>query len=422
MGRENFIKDALHKPTDYVAYHVGRELAELHPDKAILAGETGYFDLEGFVRAEECSVVHETSIFNHIKTDWYGPDTPPKQSIQNSWLNVLWRGQLLDVVFITYTRSCYPSRHHWIVADNKEIAEGFFKEVCVWASEVRSEVLVFEDGDWTKNEELFKAIKIATFENLILQATLKQEIQEDFAQFFRSREVYERHGIPWKRGVVFIGPPGNGKTHTLKALVNQLKQPCLYVKSFKSEYATDHENMRQVFARARITTPCLLVMEDLDSMIDDNSRAFFLNELDGFETNAGIVVLATTNHPDKLDAAILDRPSRFDRKYHFNLPTAAERQAYIANWSVQLKEELRFSEVAVSQLVRQTEGFSFAYMKELFLSSMMQWVSYRKASMDEVIFAQAVQLRQQMKASEQPAAVETTKPRLFDFLSKKRGG
>lgn len=192
------------------------------------------------------------------------------------------------------------------------------------------------------------------------------------------------------------------------------------MKSFKSEYATDHENMRQVFARARITTPCLLVMEDLDSMIDDRSRAFFLNELDGFETNAGIVVLATTNHPDRLDPAILDRPSRFDRKYYFNLPAAAERLAYIANWSGMLKEELRFSEASVSHLVGQTEGFSFAYMKELFLSSMMQWVSYRGASMDEVICAQAVQLRQQMKATELTVAPQPAKPRLFGFLSNKR--
>lgn len=194
MGRENFIRDALNQPNDYVAYHVGRALAELHPDKAILEGETGYFDLEGFVRAEECSVVHETSLFNHIKTDWYGPDIPPKQSIQNSWLNVLWRGQLLDVVFITYARGCYPSRHHWIVADSKEIAEGFFKQVCVWASEVRSEVLVFEDGEWTKNEELFKAIKTATFDNLILQATLKQEIQGDFAHF-SAREKFMKDTV-----------------------------------------------------------------------------------------------------------------------------------------------------------------------------------------------------------------------------------
>src|ERR1044071_7775143 len=108
MGIEDFIKDALYKPNDYVAYHVGRELAELHPGKAVLEGETGDFDLEAFVRAEKSHAAHETSIFNHIKTNWEGPKKAPKQAAQNSWLTVLWRGQLLDVVLVTYTHGCYP--------------------------------------------------------------------------------------------------------------------------------------------------------------------------------------------------------------------------------------------------------------------------------------------------------------------------
>ena len=399
MGIENFITDALYKPTDYIAYHVGRELAELHPGKGIIEGETGYFDLEAFVRAEKCSVVNESSIFNHLKTEWRGPGKELKEVVENSWLNVLWRSQLLDVVLLTYTQDCYTSRHQWIVAENKQLAAAFFNEVCEWSSEVRSEVLVFQDGDWTKNQELFDAIKCATFDNLVLRDALKQDIQNDFAQFFRSRDVYERYGIPWKRGVLFIGPPGNGKTHTLKALINQLGQPCLYVKSFKSEYGTDEGNMRFVFTRARMTTPCLLVLEDLDAMIDDQSRSFFLNELDGFQTNAGVVVLATTNHPDRLDPAILDRPSRFDRKYYFHLPAEAERLAYIAVWNRELQSELQLTEAGAAEVVKQTEGFSFAYMKELFLSSMMHWIATESVPMDKIVRGQAVQLREQMSAS-----------------------
>jgi len=405
MGIENFITDALYKPNDYIAYHVGRELAELYPRKAIIGGETGYFDLEAFARAEKCFIVHETSLFNHIKTDWAGPQKDPRRSIQNSWLNVLWKGNPLDVILITYSQGCYPSRHHWVVADSKELAEAFFAEVCEWSSEVRSEVLVFQEGEWSKNKELFQEIKSACFENLILGGNLKEEIQSDFSQFFVSREVYEQYRIPWKRGVLFIGPPGNGKTHTVKALVNQLAKPCLYVKSFKSEYATDQENMRIVFARARMTTPCIVVLEDLDSMIDDKSRAFFLNELDGFETNTGVVVLATTNHPERLDPAILNRPSRFDRKYYFNLPTAAERSRYVAVWNRQLQPELRVSEDGATHIVQQTEGFSFAYLKELFLSSTMQWMAAdRNVLMDQIIVSQVAQLREQMTAGETPVS------------------
>lgn len=397
MGIENFIKDALHNPNDYVAYHIGRELAELHPGKGIIEGDTGSFDLEAFARAEKCSIVHETSLFNHIKTEWMGFGKRPRRSIENSWINVLWKGHLLDVVFVKFTRGCYPQRHQWIVADDRKLAEEFFVAVCDWSSEVRSEVLIFHDGEWAKNKELYESIKSTTFDNLILRAGLKEEIQNDFAQFFASREMYGRHGIPWKRGVLFIGPPGNGKTHTVKALVNQLGQPCLYVKTFKCEYESEQESMRRVFARARAITPCLLVFEDLDSMIDDKSRSFFLNELDGFEANTGVVVVATTNHPEKLDSAILDRPSRFDRKYKFELPGPSERVEYMRVWNSQLQPELRISSAATNKLVSITEGFSFAYLKELYLSSMMRWMTTGGGQpMDNLIVDQAMRLKTQI--------------------------
>jgi len=261
---------------------------------------------------------------------------------------------------------------------------------------VRAEIVVYQDGYFQKNKELFKSIKSATFDNLILPESLKLEIQTDFEQFFSSRDVYDQYGIPWKRGALFIGPPGNGKTHTIKALINKLGKPCIYVRSFKADYGTEQENMAEVFKRARMTTPCLVVLEDLDSMIDDKNRAFFLNELDGFETNTGVVVLATTNHPEKLDTAILDRPSRFDRKYHFNLPSESERLAYVDSWSARLKTELRLSAKGKDDVVRQTDGFSFAYMKELFVASMVQWMSSGgKTTMDEIIMAQVRMLRSQ---------------------------
>jgi AAA+ superfamily predicted ATPase len=406
MGIENFIKDALYKPNDYIAYHVGRELAELHPGKVIIAGQTEYFDLQAFVRAGKCSIVHETSVFNQLETEWTGQGKEPKREIVNSWLNVLWQGELLDVVLLTFAEDRYRSRHHWIVAETCGLAEGFFADVCQWSTEVRGEVLVFRDGEWVKSRELYHAIKTATFDNLVLRDRLKQEIQNDFSRFFVAREVYEKYGIPWKRGVLFIGPPGNGKTHTVKALINQLGKPCLYVKGFKSEYETDQENMRLVFARARMNPPCLLILEDLDSLIDDKSRAFLLNELDGFELNTGVVVLATTNHPDRLDPAILDRPSRFDRKYYFQLPGEAERAEYVAAWHQDLQAELQLSETARGELVRQTEGFSFAYLKELFVSSMMHWMSAKEdTSMEEVMLAQSRQLRSQMNNGAEPGAV-----------------
>src|SRR5205085_9034892 len=196
----------------------------------------------------------------------------------------------------------------------------FLEAVCNWNMEVRGEVLVFDQGCWYKDEKLFQAIKDATFDNLILRGSLKQDIRGDLEQFFASRATYESYGVPWKRGILFVGTPGNGKTHAVKALINAMGQPCLYVKSFKYEYSTDEENISKVFEQARKSAPCILVLEDLDSLVTPRNRSFFLNELDGFAANIGIVTLATTNHPERLDPSILDRPSRFDRKYPFDLP------------------------------------------------------------------------------------------------------
>lgn len=401
MGIENFIRDALHQPNDYVSYHVSRELAELHPGKKILEGRNWEFDLDAFVRAGKCSVIEQKSVFHHATALWEKARRKPKRYIENAWLNVLWRGELLDVVLVTWSDSCRRIRHHWIVADSEKLAEDFLDAVCEWSCEVRGEILVYQHGYFERDKELFDAIKSATFDNLILRDSLKQEIQSDFTHFFNAREMYERYGIPWRRGSLFIGPPGNGKTHTVKALINFLERPCLYVRSFAG-YGDDEDdlaqNMAEVFRRARMA-PTIVVLEDLDSMITDKSRAFFLNELDGFRVNTGVVVLATTNHPEKLDTAILDRPSRFDRKYYFELPGEKERRAYIRHWNGDLQPELRVSERAAEKVVNETAGFSFAYLKELFVASMAQWMSTSgKTSMDEVIIAQAKSLCAQMNS------------------------
>lgn len=405
MGIENFISTALSHPSDYVSYYVSRELAELYPDKAIIEGETCSFDLEAYVRAKLCEMVKECAVFNQVTTGWCGPGKKLWHEAENAWFNVFWQGHFIDVIFITWTDDGCKSRHHWIVAETKEVAENFFRAVCEWCSEVRGEILVFDQGEWSKNEELFEAIKAASFDNLILPRSLKEEIRTDLQNFFVSREVYEKYGIPWKRGVLLIGPPGNGKTHTVKALINQLRQPCLYVKSFKQQYGTEQEAMRRVFQRARQTTPCLVVLEDIDSLIDGKNRSFFLNELDGFAVNTGVVVLATTNHPERLDPAILDRPSRFDRKYYFELPAPEERLAYASAWNGNLQQEMQVANGVMAEVVAQTEGFSFAYMKELFLSSMMQWMAAPEPkNMEATIIERATILRGQMNSTVEEAA------------------
>ena len=176
-----------------------------------------------------------------------------------------------------------------------------------------------------------------------------------------------------------------------------MQQPCLYVKNFDSKYDISDDNIYRVFQRARASAPCVLVLEDLDSLVNEENRSFFLNELDGFTSNEGIIILATTNHPERIDPAIINRPSRFDRKYYFELPALTERIAYIQMWYEQLKLPMRLSDTDIPQIAELTDSFSFAYLKELFVSSMMQWINTRTpGTMEQIIMSQVTILKQQI--------------------------
>jgi hypothetical protein len=409
MSIPTLITDALAHPPDGISYFVSRELAAAYPGRAIIEGSDYGFDLEDYHQAELCTLRRKPDVHNQVTTNWNGTGRGVSRKADNAWFEVSWEGHQLDVLWISWREGHCRERHFWIMADAREVADRFLITVCDWCSEVRGEVLVFDQGQWYKSEQLYQAIQNASFDNLILGGTLKDSIREDFNQFFTSRDLYERYGIPWKRGILLVGPPGNGKTHTVKSLINWLEKPCLYVKSFTSSYGTPHANIHAVFERARQTTPCVLVFEDLDALITPKNRSFFLNELDGFAANAGIVVLATTNHPERLDPAIVNRPSRFDRTYRFELPALDERRDYLSLWNVSVEPDVRLTEDGLEVVAELTDQFSFAYLKELWISSLSRWIaSPNPGAMDEVMKAQVGPLREQMSA-----AVEESVPILI---------
>jgi hypothetical protein len=439
MSKEQIIREALALPTTAIQYHVSQYLAEKFPEKALVEGNDGLFNVETYAQDGHCSLEMPTFVHSEVITRWHGREidvTLPQQTMRfitaanamsgttipgdqemsnvakNAWLTVKWQDNTLDILMLRWPEGFGHNVYaYWILCDSQAVAKDFINVVCRWNAELRGEVLVFSGGCWSKDAKLFQAIQGASFDNLVLQGNLKQQIREDLERFFAMRQTYEEYGIPWKRGVLFVGPPGNGKTHTVKALINALNIPCLYVKSFHAEYGTDEDQIHAVFERARKAAPCMLVLEDLDSLLTPSNRSFFLNELDGFAANMGIVTLATTNHPEKLDPSILDRPSRFDRKYPFELPEQPERLAYITLWNETLKPSLRISDEGAVKLSELTAGFSFAYLKELFLSSMMHWVSAsEEGNMEQTMVGQVEVLREQMVST--PDTGEEAQPEL----------
>ena len=450
MNKEQIIREALALPTTAIEYHVSQYLADKFPEKALVEGNDGLFNIETYAQAGLCTLEMQTFVHGQVATRWHGREIDSMLSPQiiryisaanmasglpssdgqemsdaakNAWFVVKWQGNTLDILIMHWSGGFgQPAYAYWILCDSHRVAKDFITEVCRWNAELRGEVLVFSSGCWKKDARLFQAIQGASFDNLILRGNLKQQIREDLEQFFAMRQTYEEYGIPWKRGVLLVGPPGNGKTHTVKALINALKLPCLYVKSFRAEHMTEEDNIHAVFERARKSAPCMLVLEDLDSLLTPQNRSFFLNELDGFATNTGIVTLATTNHPEKLDPSILDRPSRFDRKYPFDIPEQPERLAYITLWNETLKPSLRISEEGAVQLSELTAGFSFAYLKELFLSSMMRWVgSAEQGTMEQTMIDQVETLREQMISTPDTGDESDAQPELSSSIIRQIG-
>lgn len=153
--------------------------------------------------------------------------------------------------------------NQYILSPSPTATNQLLLEAGIWNNELHSEIWVFDQGMWEKSFELWQSIQKSSWDDVILDKDMKDQIIADVDDFFSSRETYEKLKVPWKRGVIYYGPPGNGKTISIKAMMHALYQrkdpvPTLYVKSlsnfFGDEYAID-----QIFRLARRTAPCYLV-------------------------------------------------------------------------------------------------------------------------------------------------------------------
>lgn len=266
MKQEELINGALRLRPSAIPYYVTQQLATLFPDKVIIESNDYFFKVEEYSEDGQCTITHLTNQDNEVLVYWYQTDYDYSageyiegylyKRVYNAWLEITWHDTTFTLLTLHWELlDGHTSVRHWLLADTEQQANQFMEEVCRWNAEIRDAILVFNDGCWEKDKRLFQTIKTTTFDNLILQGTLKEEILSDLQHFFSARAVYQRYHLPWQRGILFIGTPGNGKTHTVKALTNALQYPCLYVKSFKSQGSDNDQNVNMVFARARKAAP-----------------------------------------------------------------------------------------------------------------------------------------------------------------------
>lgn len=165
-------------------------------------------------------------------------------------------------------------------------------------------------------------------DSVILSKDMALEVVKDLKKFLVSKQWYQDRGVPWRRSWLFEGPPGNGKTSLVKAIATGLKMN-IGIINLADDTLTD-SNLLQLFNCASEKT--LIVLEDPDcafvgrkAVKKDNKLSIsgLLNAIDGVGSADGRIIIMTTNHKDKLDAALI-RPGRADRHLHVGYPTERE--------------------------------------------------------------------------------------------------
>jgi cell division protease FtsH len=206
---------------------------------------------------------------------------------------------------------------------------------------------------------------------------VKQEIGE-VVDFLRRPERYFAAGAKGPRGVVMVGPPGTGKTLIARAVAGEAEVPFLsvtgsaFVEMFVGVGAS---RVRDLFNEARKRAPSIIFIDEIDAIggrrgvsgltggHDEREQTLnqLLAEMDGFDPNSGVVVMAATNRPDSLDPALL-RPGRFDRQVTVPLPNQYERAAILATHS---RGKVLADDVDLTIVARGTPGFSGADLANL---------------------------------------------------------
>jgi cell division protease FtsH len=215
-----------------------------------------------------------------------------------------------------------------------------------------------------------------TFEDVAGAQGAKAELQE-IIEFLKNPDRFQRLGGEMPKGVLLVGPPGTGKTLMARAVAGEADVPFFSItgSDFMEMFVgVGASRVRDLFDDAKKASPSIIFIDELDSIgrrrgaglggaHDEREQTLnqLLSELDGFEPNEDVIVMAATNRPDILDPALL-RPGRFDRRITVDLPTMKDRLEIL---KIHARDKPLADDVDLERLARGTPGFSGADLENL---------------------------------------------------------
>lgn len=242
--------------------------------------------------------------------------------------------------------------------------------------------------------------KKVTFKDVAGVEEAKEELAE-VVQFLKSPEKYQKLGGKIPRGVLLVGPPGTGKTLLARAVAGEANAPFFsisgsdFVEMFVGVGAS---RVRDMFEQGRKSAPCIIFIDEIDAVgrhrgvgygggNDEREQTLnqLLVEMDGFEENDTVIIIAATNRADVLDPALL-RPGRFDRQVNVDLPDLVGREAILG---VHTKRVPLASEVDLKVVARGTPGFSGADLQNLVNEAALLSARNNKKSVTQHEFEEA---------------------------------
>ena len=218
-------------------------------------------------------------------------------------------------------------------------------------------------------------------------------VMNDIKLFFKkdTKELYKKMNILYKRGVIIHGEPGNGKTAMIREIIRQLSNVTTIIINPNTPRVTF---VLSELINALKEKPTIIVIEDIDSVILNNNRSEFLNILDGINMKSGIYFIGTSNYPERIDPAFVNRSGRFDRMYKIPNPNENIRRAFFRSCKIGdiltgykiHKDNSDNTELNIVDLfVKYSDDLSMANLKELMISTQYMLISDNTKSIEEAL-------------------------------------